>query len=82
MAKLLVSWLLVWDNHFIQADRGAADRLLLGHGRPSYSEGRRTHPEESPNSICGWTSSFLLGRGPDYSTRPAGPRAFPDGLTR
>ena len=73
---------LVWDNHFTQADWGAADRLLLGHRRPSHSDGRRTHPEESPNSICGWTSSFLLGRGPDYSTRPVAPRAFPGGLTR
>ena len=37
--------ILVCDNHFTKVDLGAADRFLLGHGRPSESEGRRTHPE-------------------------------------
>ena len=36
------------DNHLTQVGRGAADRMLLGHGRPFYIEGRRTHPRQSP----------------------------------
>ena len=36
---------LVWDNQFTKGDQGAADRNLLGHGRPDISEGRRTHSE-------------------------------------
>ena len=43
----------VWDNHFTEVDRGAADRSLPGHRRPPESEGRRTPPEQSPNSIRG-----------------------------
>ena len=43
---------LVCNNHFTKVDLGAADRFLLGHGRPSRSEGRRTHsriePEQYP----------------------------------
>ena len=50
--RLLVSR-FVWDNHFTEVDRGAADRSLPGHRRPPESEGRRTPPEQSPNSIRG-----------------------------
>ena len=58
-AKLLVSWYWYGTIISLKVALGAADRLLLGHGRPSYSEGRRTHPEESPNSIRGWVSRSL-----------------------
>ena len=76
----------LWDNHFTQADWGAADRMLLGHGRPSDSVGRRTHPEESPNSIRGGTSS-LLGELPRRFVYPSSilwkaPKAFPGGPER
>ena len=43
---------LVCDNQFTKGDQGAADRNLLGHGRPDISEGRRTphglEPEQYP----------------------------------
>ena len=58
---------LVWDNHFTQADWGAADRLLLGHRRPSHSDGRRTHPEESPNSCLGQPSPHLARTGQSFT---------------
>ena len=38
---------------------GAADRHLLGHDRPSSSEGRRAPYMQSPHSIRGWESTFL-----------------------
>ena len=58
---------LVWDNHFTQADWGAADRLLLGHRRPSHSDGRRTNPEESPNSCLGQPSPHLARTGQSFT---------------
>ena len=82
MAMLLVSW--YWYGTITSFRRigvRQTDCSLVTEDR-LIAKGRRTHPEESPNSICGWTSSFLLGRGPDCSTRPVAPRAFPGGLTR
>ena len=37
----------------------AVDRQGLGRWRPFESKGRRTLSQKSPNSIRGWTSSFL-----------------------
>ena len=46
---------LACNNHFTHVDRGAADRMLLGHQRPLYSEGRRTSPQEEPEQLPGPT---------------------------
>ena len=45
---LLVSWYWYGTITSLKVDLGAADRMLLGHGRPLYSEGRRTHTEVEP----------------------------------
>ncbi len=42
---------LACDNHFTHVIQGAADRMLLGHGRPFYSEGRRTRTGVEPKRL-------------------------------
>ena len=54
---------LVCNNAITQLERGAADRMLLGHQRPSHSEGRRTLSEWSPNSCLGQPSPHLARTG-------------------
>ena len=48
--------ILVCNNHFDGVDRGAADRVNLGHARPRGSEGRRTHPGTEPEQLPGLSS--------------------------
>ena len=48
---LLVSWYWYGTVTPLKVDLGAADRLLLGHGRPFYSEGRRTHTKVEPAQL-------------------------------
>ena len=44
-------------------ETGAADRMLLGRGRPFHSEGRRTRPGETPNGCLGRPSPHLTRTG-------------------
>ena len=56
--KALLS-LGLWDNSFTEGVPGAADRRDIGRSRPSKSEGRRTHPQQSPNDCQGQPSPYL-----------------------
>ena len=50
-------------NDLIEVERGAVDRPLLGHQRPTYSEDRRTFSQWSPNSCLGRPSPHLARTG-------------------
>ncbi len=56
---LLVSWF--WR---VTGGSGAADRMLLGHGRPFYSEGRRTRTGVEPAQLHGPTKPAYCKEGP------------------
>ena len=53
--------ILVWR---VTGGSGAADRMLLGHGRPFYSEGRRTRTEVEPAQLHGSTKPASCKDGP------------------
>ena len=55
---------LACENTFTHMYRGAADRWLLGHGRPSHSEGRGTRTGVEPEQLPGPTKPASCKAGP------------------
>ena len=57
---------LTCNNHFTHVDRGAADRMLLGHERPFYSEGRRTPLSRARTVAWANQARILQGRASNW----------------